>query len=373
MSFPGKSDFEAFGSLYSHGFVRVAAAVPRVRIADPAFNAERTLALARQASDNQAAVVIFPELGVSGYSIEDLHHQQALNDAVLEAIERIVAESASLWPVIVVGAPLRAERGLFNSAIVIHRGRVLGVVPKSYLPEYLEYYEERQFRATREVIRGEVELLGEAVPFGANLLFASRDLPAFTLHVEICEDLWVPIPPSTYGALAGATVLANLSASNVTVAKADYRRGLCELQSAKLIAGYLLTAAGFGESTTDLAWDGQALIYENGDLLAEAERFSDTEQLLLADLDLDRSWPTAPARTATATRSMTIATCSQRCGALSSTLGSVQRWCRSGARWSAFRTFPQTRCVAASAARRSTASRCGAWRRDSRRPGSRRS
>jgi NAD+ synthase (glutamine-hydrolysing) len=288
MLFPGKSDFEAFGSLYRHGFVRVAAAVPQVRIANPAFNAERTLGLAHQASEAQAALVIFPELGLSGYSIEDLHRQQAVGDAVLEAIERVVAESERLRPVIVVGAPIRAERGLFNSAIVIHRGQVLGVVPKSYLPNYLEYYEERQFRAAREVIGDEVELLGAAVPFGANLLFASRDLPAFTLHVEICEDLWVPIPPSTYGGLAGATVLANLSASNITVAKADYRRALCEMQSAKLIAGYLLTAAGFGESTTDLAWDGQALIYENGELLAEAERFAESEQLISADLDLDR-------------------------------------------------------------------------------------
>jgi NAD+ synthase (glutamine-hydrolysing) len=216
-----------FESLYSHGFVRVAAAVPRVRVADPSFNAGRTLELARQASDAHSAAVIFPELGLSSYAIEDLHHQQALTEGVLSALERVVAESGDLRPVIVVGAPLRAEGGLFNTAVVVHRGRVLGVVPKSYLPEYREFYEKRHFRAARDLAGGELRLLGQSVPFGPNLLFASRDLPAFTMHVEICEDLWAPIPPSTYGALAGATVLANLSDSNVTIGKADYRRLLC--------------------------------------------------------------------------------------------------------------------------------------------------
>ena len=279
-----------FASLYSHGFVRVAAAVPHMRIGDPAFNAERTIALAGQASDAHAALVIFPELGISGYSIDDLLHQTALLDAVVDGIERIAVASGSLEPVIVVGAPLRFEQGVFNTAIVIHRGRVLGVIPKSYLPEYREYYEKRQFRAARDAVGDVVRLSAssEEVPFGADLLFAARDLPGFIVHVEICEDLWVPIPPSTYGALAGATVLANLSASNITIGKAGFRRELCASQSARTIAGYLYTAAGMGESTTDLAWDGQALIYENGDMLAESERFATGEQIILADLDLDR-------------------------------------------------------------------------------------
>jgi NAD+ synthase (glutamine-hydrolysing) len=277
-----------FASLYNHGFVRVAVGVPQLRVAEPDFNAERTLGLVRQASEAHASLVIFPELGLSAYSIDDLFHQAALNRAVSAAIERIVTESVELWPVIVVGAPVQAERGLFNAAIVIHRGRILGAVPKSYLPEYREYYEKRQFRAARDLVGDELRLLGETVPFGTKLLFASRDLPAFTLHVEICEDVWVPIPPSTYGAMAGATVLANLSASNITIGKADYRRELCASQSARTISGYLFSAAGAGESTTDLAWDGQALIYENGDLLAEAERFAEDEQLILADIDLDR-------------------------------------------------------------------------------------
>jgi len=277
-----------FGSLYNHGFARVAAAVPHMRIAEPAYNAERTLALARQASDEHAALVVFPELGLSGYSIDDLLHQEALLDGVVAAIGRIADESATLTPMLLVGAPLRCEHGLFNCAVVIHRGRVLGVVPKSYLPEYREYYEKRQFRAARDASGDTIPLLGSHVPFGPDLLFGARDLPGFVVHVEVCEDLWVPIPPSAFGALAGATVLVNLSASNVTIGKAVFRRELCSSQSARTIAAYLYTAAGMGESTTDLAWDGQALIYENGDLLAEAERFSIDEQLIACDIDLDR-------------------------------------------------------------------------------------
>ena len=277
-----------FASLYRHGFARVAAAVPHMRIGEPHFNAERTLALAAEASEDDAALTIFPELGLSGYSIDDLLHQEAVLDAVHGAIGQLASASADLKPLVVVGAPLRHEHGVFNCAAVIHRGRVLGVIPKSYLPEYREYYEKRQFRAARDAVSDRIRLLGEEVPFGPDLVFCARDVPSFMLHVEVCEDLWVPIPPSTYGALAGATVLANLSASNITIGKAGFRRSLCSSQSARTIAAYIYTAAGMGESTTDLAWDGQALIYENGDLLAESERFADGEQITTADLDLDR-------------------------------------------------------------------------------------
>jgi NAD+ synthase (glutamine-hydrolysing) len=277
-----------FTSLYSHGLARVAAAVPLLRPAEPAFNVERTIGLARRAAEGHAALVAFPELGISAYAIDDLFHQEALTDAVVAALGELVEASRELAPLIVVGAPLRAEGGVFNCAVAVQRGRVLGVVPKSYLPDYREYYEERQFRAAREAMGDTVGLLGAEVPFGSRILFAAADLPGLVAHVEICEDLWTPIPPSTYGALAGATVLVNLSASNITVGKADYRRVLCEAHSARLMGGYIYTAAGEGESTTDLAWDGQALICENGDLLVEAERFASDEQLICADLDLGR-------------------------------------------------------------------------------------
>jgi NAD+ synthase (glutamine-hydrolysing) len=274
--------------LYGQGFVRVAAAVPRVRVADPDYNAQRTIELARQASERGAALVVFPELGLSAYAIDDLLHQRALLQAVLEGVRAVLAGTASLLPLVIVGAPLLTEHGLFNTAIVLHRGRVLGVIPKSYLPEYREFYEKRQFRAARDAIADTIQVLGEEVPFGPDLLFASRALNGLIVHAEICEDLWVPIPPSSYGALGGATVLANLSASNITTGKSDYRHLLSASQSARSIAAHIYTAAGLGESTTDLAWDGQAMIHENGDRLAEAERFAETQQVIFADIDLDR-------------------------------------------------------------------------------------
>ncbi|HEV2150220.1 MAG TPA: NAD(+) synthase [Longimicrobiaceae bacterium] len=277
-----------FHSIYSHGFVRTAVCVPSLRVADPAFNAERTLALAREASERHAAVALFPELGISAYTCEDLFHQDALLDAVEAALARVVAGSAELAPLLLVGAPLRFEGKLFNCAVVVYRGRVLGIVPKSYLPNYREFYERRQFTPGRFAVAREVRFLGGTVPFGADLVFDAENVEGFALHVEICEDVWTPVPPSTWAALAGATVLANLSASNITVGKAEYRRDLCASQSGKCIAAYLYSAAGPGESTTDLAWDGHALIYENDELLAESPRFAPEEHLIVADVDLER-------------------------------------------------------------------------------------
>jgi NAD+ synthase (glutamine-hydrolysing) len=278
----------SFHSIYRHGFLRVAVAVPRVRVADPAFNAERTCALARRASEQRAAVVLFPELGLSSYSNDDLFHQDALLDAALAAVATVVEESRTLAPVLIVGAPLRFDGQLFNCGLAIYRGRILGATPKSYLPNYREFYEERQFAAARSAMRDEVEILGQRVPIGTKLIYEAEGLPGFVLHAEICEDLWTPIPPSTYAALAGATVLVNLSASNITIGKAEYRRDLCAGQSGRCVSAYLYSAAGPGESTTDLAWDGHALIYENNQLLVESERFRDDEQLICADIDLER-------------------------------------------------------------------------------------
>jgi NAD+ synthase (glutamine-hydrolysing) len=279
---------ESFHSIYSHGFLRAAVCVPRVRVADPHHNAEQTLALARRAAELRAAVAVFPELGLSAYSNEDLFHQDALLAAAAAAVERIVEISRELAPVLVVGAPLRFEQKLFNCAVVIHGGRILGITPKTYLPNYREFYEKRQFASGRTAAGREVDVLGGRVPFGNDLIYDVVSVPGFSLHVEICEDLWVPIPPSTYAALGGATVLANLSASNVTIGKADYRRALCASQSARCIAAYCYAAAGSGESTTDLSWDGHAMVYENHVLLAESERFSQEEQVVVADVDLER-------------------------------------------------------------------------------------
>jgi NAD+ synthase (glutamine-hydrolysing) len=279
---------KSFNSAYSHGFIRVAVCVPSVRVADPEFNATHTAILARQASRAGAAVVLFPELGLSAYSNDDLFQQDGLLEASKAALARLIRESRQLIPILIVGVPLRLDARLFNCAAVIYRGRLLGLAPKTYLPNYREFYEKRQFTSGRRAISREVHLFGQSVPFGNDLIFTAANVEGVNLHVEICEDVWVPIPPSTYAALGGATILANLSASNITIGKADYRKTLCESQSAKCIAAYLYSAAGPGESTTDLAWDGHALIYENGDLLAEAERFADAEQMISADVDLDR-------------------------------------------------------------------------------------
>ena len=277
-----------FLSPYRHGFVRAAVCVPHVRVADPSFNAERTVAMARQASEAGAAVALFPELGITGYSCDDLFHQSVLLESALAGLKTVVEASANLTPVLLVGLPLQVEHRLLNVCAVIHAGKVLGLVPKTYLPNYREFYEKRQFASGRDVTATNVCLFDETVPLGSRLLFKCENLPDFALHVEICEDVWTPLPPSTLGALAGATVLANLSASNITVGKAEYRRALASGQSARCLSAYLYSAAGPGESTTDLAWDGHALIYENGERLAESHRFSDDEDLILADIDVER-------------------------------------------------------------------------------------
>lgn len=279
----------SFFNLYRHNFVRLAMAVPEVKVADPAFNAVKTIDLAKKAAEKKALIVAFPELGISAYTCEDLFHQQALLDGCLEALSEVCAASRDLPIVIVVGMPLKLSGMLFNCGIVIYRGRICGVAPKTYLPNYREYYELRQFTPGDRAHENSIELLGQPdIPFGNALLFSVNDQPLLTFYIEICEDLWVPIPPSSYAALAGATVLINLSASNATVTKDDYRRQLASNQSARCLAAYLYTAAGPGESTTDLAWDGHGMICENGTLIAETERFSYSPQLVTGDVDLDR-------------------------------------------------------------------------------------
>jgi len=280
---------ENFFNLYNHDFIRVAVGVPPVRVADPEFNSQQTIELMRAAAGRGAVLVLFPELGLSAYSCDDLFHQRAVLEACRDGIARIVEASRDLPLVAVVGCPLAFDHLLYNCAIIIQRGRILGVVPKIYLPNYREFYEARQFNSGETALHDTVELCGQReIPFGSRNLFACRGQPLFTFHVEICEDLWVPIPPSTDAALAGATVLLSLSASNVTVSKAGYRRQLVSSQSARCLAAYLYSAAGAGESTTDLAWDGHALIAENGNLVVESERFKDPPQLICSEIDLER-------------------------------------------------------------------------------------
>jgi NAD+ synthase (glutamine-hydrolysing) len=275
-----------FHSAYRHGFVRVAACTHHTALADPAENAESVLRMSRECHDDGVALAVFPELTLSGYSIEDILLQDTLLDAVEVALTDLVAASAELLPILVVGAPLRHRHRVYNTAVVIHRGTVLGVVPKSYLPNYREFYERRQI-APGDDAGGTIRIAGADVPFGPDLLFAATDLPNFVLHVEVCEDMWVPIPPSADAALAGATVLANLSGSPITIGRADDRKLFAQSASSRCLAAYVYSAAGEGESTTDLAWDGQTMIYENGVLLAESERFPKGERRSIADVDTD--------------------------------------------------------------------------------------
>jgi NAD+ synthase (glutamine-hydrolysing) len=277
-----------FHSLHRQGFVRVAACTPRMAVGDPAANASETLALMHDGEARSVDLMLFPELGLSAYAIDDLLLQDALLDAVDAELGRLVEMSRSLRPVFVFGAPLRRNGRLYNCAIVVARGRVLGTVPKSFLPNYREFYEHRWFAPGAGVVGLEATVAGQPAPFGTDLVFAASDLADFVFHVEICEDFWAATPPSTRGALAGALILCNLSASNAIVNKADDRELLCASQSMRCLAAYAYSAAGPGESTTDLAWDGQATIHELGSLLAQTARFPTQSQMAVADVDVER-------------------------------------------------------------------------------------
>ncbi|HBM61210.1 MAG TPA: NAD(+) synthase [Citreicella sp.] len=279
-----KSSFAAY---HRHGFVRVATCTPQVRPADVRFNCDSVLDQMRRADQARADLLVCPELCLSSYAIDDLHLQEALLSEVEQAVATLAEASAGLSPAILIGAPLRRDGRLYNCAVVLSRGRILGVVPKSYLPNYREFYEKRWFAHGRG-LAGEIAVAGQRVPFGDDLIFEAADLPGLIFHTEICEDLWTPAPPSADAAMAGALILTNLSASNIVIGKASDRHLLCQSQSMRAFAAYVYSAAGPGESTTDLAWDGQGMIYELGDLLAESDRFPTEPQLTLADVDTGR-------------------------------------------------------------------------------------
>jgi NAD+ synthase (glutamine-hydrolysing) len=278
----------AFHSIHRHGMIRAGVCTPIATAGDPAANAAATIALAQQGDAGNADLLVFPELNVTSYAIDDLHLQDALLDATEAGIAAIVAASAKLKPVLLVGAALRRNGRIYNCALAIARGRILGVVPKSFLPNYREYYEKRWFASGLGLTGLSIDVAGQSAPFGTDLIFAATDLADFIFHIEICEDYWAPAPPSTAGSLAGALVLCNLSASNIVIGKARERGLLSASQSVRAVAAYCYSASGPGESTTDLAWDGQGEIYELGELLATSERFELTTEIVCADVDLER-------------------------------------------------------------------------------------
>ena len=276
-----------FRSAYDQGFARVAAVTLPVTLADPAANAAAVIERARDLGDDGVCLAVFPELGLTGYSIDDLLLSDVLLSETLAAIETIRAASAGFLPAVVVGAPLREGGRLFNCAVIIAGGTVRGAAPKSYPPAYREFYEKRHFACGAGAGVDRIDINGVRVPFGTGLLFGVDDVPGLIFHAEVCEDMWVPVPPSSLAALAGATVLVNLSGSPVTVGRAEDRELLVRASSSRNLAAYVFAAAGQGESSTDLAWDGQTLVYENGEPLGATERFAEGARATVVDVDIE--------------------------------------------------------------------------------------
>src|SRR5262245_29580006 len=275
--------------MHRHGFVRIAAAVPPLRLADTRARAARTIDLMHRAADSSVDVLVFPEMGLTGYTCNDLFYHRTLQEGSVDALRAVTVASARLYGgLAVVGLPLVIDDQVYNCAAVVHRGEILGVIPKSYLPTYKEYYDARFFAPASTAYSTSVRLFGRELPFGTDLLFRCTNVTDLVVGVEICEDLWGPVPPSSLQAFHGATILANLSASNETIAKANYRRSLVSQQSARCMAGYVYTSAGPGESSPDIVFGGHCLVAENGSTLAESQRFVRDEQLIYADVDLDR-------------------------------------------------------------------------------------
>ncbi|HET7746702.1 MAG TPA: nitrilase-related carbon-nitrogen hydrolase, partial [Vicinamibacteria bacterium] len=271
------------------GFVRVGAACPPVSVADPDRNAGHVLAFIEDARAQGVQVLTLPELCLTGYTAADLFFSYStLIQGAERALAKVLAATARSPMLVAVGLPAAHEGRLFNVAAVIQSGRILGVVPKTYLPGYKEYYEERWFASSRDALRHEIALCGQPVPFGTNLIFTVEGEPALAVGVEICEDLWAPSPPSSHHAVAGATILLNLSASNELVGKAEYRRELVKVQSGRAVAAYVYANNGVHESTTDVVFAGQLLVAENATLLAEGRRFRREGELLVTDVDVER-------------------------------------------------------------------------------------
>jgi len=270
------------------GFIRVAAAVPEIRVADTDFNAQQTIDLIRNADKNGTDIVVFPECGITAYTANDLFHQKALQTGALDALIRICDKTRESKIISVVGLPIAADNQLFNCAAVIQSGQILGIVPKTFIPGYKEYYEQRWFASGTRMISDFLVIDDNEIPVGTDLLFRAKNFPDFTFGIEICEDLWVPSPPSSAQSIAGATLLLNLSASNELISKKNYRENLVRQQSGNCVAAYVFASAGVTESTTDMVFSGQAIIAENGSIVAKNKRFQRNSNLIISDIDVNR-------------------------------------------------------------------------------------
>ncbi len=270
------------------GFLRVCAATPALRVADVDFNVSQMIDAAGKAGKQGVQVLAFPEMAITGYTIGDLVQHQALLSRTREGLCRVVDATKDSGMLILIGMPLEAEQKIFNCAVAVNAGRVLGIIPKTFLPSYREFYESRWFASGADAVTDEIELLGQQVPFGTDILFRLRGIDSAVIGVEVCEDLWVPLAPHEHQALAGATVLVNLSASNELIGKADWRRTMAASESGRCVAAYCYVSSGTGESSNDVVFGGHSVIAENGTILGESARLSPDAQLTICDIDLDR-------------------------------------------------------------------------------------
>lgn len=272
----------------NYGFVRVTAATPKLKVANCKYNTEEIIRLAKQADKEGAQLVVFPELCITSYTCADLFLHKNVQGQALHYLEILLTETKTLECVIIVGLPIVINSRMFNCAVAINSGKILGVVPKVFIPNYSEFYEARWFSSGVNERENVIDLLGQQVPFGIDIIFEAENNKEFSFGIEICEDLWVPVPPSSCQALAGATILVNISASNEIVGKHEYRENLIRMQSAKCAAAYVYSSSGANESSTDLVFGGHSLISEYGSLLAQTERFSFDEQMITCDIDVQR-------------------------------------------------------------------------------------
>ena len=270
-----------------YGFIRVGSALPKCKLADCIYNTEELIQILQQANEKQIQILVFPELSITAYTCGDLFFQHSLLEYAEKGLNDIVKASQDIDVFAVVGIPIVIDNQLFNCAVAIYKGNILGIVPKSYLPNYSEFQEKRWFSSAKQLLSNEIVLCGQKVPIGTDLIFKAEHIPYCKIGIEICEDLWSVIPPSSYQALSGATILLNPSASNELASKYDYRKQLISQQSSRCIAAYVYSSSGIGESTQDMVFSGHGLIYENGTLLKESERFMKETQLIYADVDLE--------------------------------------------------------------------------------------
>ena len=274
--------------LKEQGFVRVGAVVPKLKVADTEFNCNEIIKQIEIASNNKIQIAVFPELCVTGYTCQDLFEQDTLLEEAEKALNKILDYTNNLDIICIIGMPIKAENQLFNTAVVIQKGKILGIVPKTFIPNYGEFYEKRWFASSKNANKKEIEILDQKVPFGIDLLFKDKENNEICFGIEICEDIWAVEPPSNKLALLGANIIFNLSASNEVIGKKEYRRDLVKMQSAKTISGYVYCSSGVNESTSDVVFSGESMIFENGSCLTNNQRFDFESNMIFTETDTKR-------------------------------------------------------------------------------------